>query len=178
VTLRLLEELERRTGKRVYELFDMIGCTSTGGILASMAFIRRYPLRVCAQKYKEFGRRVFSVNGDHDAMRSDSSWTKFMNYVNWMSTGGVYGSEAFVEALKEVCGGERMIDLTRGLSRLLSMRWLVLILVSRLFVSDPSIPWMFFVSSSVHVNPPQPFVFRNYNLPQSSPSRYNGGTHD
>jgi patatin-like phospholipase/acyl hydrolase len=114
VTLRLLEEIERRTGKRIWELFDFIGCTSTGGILASLAFIRKIPLRECAKKYREFGRKVFSGNGDKDILLSDSNWTKFMNYVNWMSSGGIYGSDMFVETLRGVCGGERMIDTMAG----------------------------------------------------------------
>ena len=109
----------------------------TGAILATLAFVKKIPLRECAEKYKEFGKKVFaSKTGDKDVMfvflfffltqenvnfnnhshrRSDSNWTKFMNYVNWMSSGGVYRAEEFVAALNEVCGGERMIDLCKGL---------------------------------------------------------------
>eukprot|EP00008_Paramoeba_atlantica_P005146 CAMPEP_0201484040 /NCGR_PEP_ID=MMETSP0151_2-20130828/8233_1 /ASSEMBLY_ACC=CAM_ASM_000257 /TAXON_ID=200890 /ORGANISM="Paramoeba atlantica, Strain 621/1 / CCAP 1560/9" /LENGTH=377 /DNA_ID=CAMNT_0047867489 /DNA_START=74 /DNA_END=1207 /DNA_ORIENTATION=+ len=153
VTLRLLQAIEDHCRVPVSHLFDLVGCTSTGAILASLVFIKKLPLNKCAQKYKEFGRKVFaSKTGDKDVMRSDSNWTKFMNYVNWMSTGGLYAPEEFVEALREACGGERMIDYSR----------------------DPSVPLMFFVASSVNVNPPQPFLYRNYNLPPETPSRYRG----
>eukprot|EP00009_Paramoeba_aestuarina_P009983 CAMPEP_0201541646 /NCGR_PEP_ID=MMETSP0161_2-20130828/71589_1 /ASSEMBLY_ACC=CAM_ASM_000251 /TAXON_ID=180227 /ORGANISM="Neoparamoeba aestuarina, Strain SoJaBio B1-5/56/2" /LENGTH=249 /DNA_ID=CAMNT_0047949195 /DNA_START=1569 /DNA_END=2318 /DNA_ORIENTATION=- len=88
-------------------------------------------------------------------MRSDSNWTKFMNYVNWMSSGGVYKSEDFLSALNEVCGGDRMIDHCR----------------------DVALPYMVFASASIQYNPPQPFLYRNYNLPLDSPSRYAGVCH-
>ena len=35
ITARILQELERRTGQRIHELFDLIVGTSTGGILAA-----------------------------------------------------------------------------------------------------------------------------------------------
>ena len=37
LTIEMLKEVERQTGRRVHELFDVIAGTSTGGILAAGA---------------------------------------------------------------------------------------------------------------------------------------------
>ena len=53
LTLQMLKELERRTGKRIRELFQVIAGTSTGGILA-LAIQEGVPL--------EFIERLLSGN--------------------------------------------------------------------------------------------------------------------
>ena len=40
LTLQMLKELERRTGRRIRELFQVIAGTSTGGILALAIQVR------------------------------------------------------------------------------------------------------------------------------------------
>ena len=50
--------LESRTGRRVHELFDVIGGTSTGGILA-LAIQERVPLTVIEHLYLELASKVF-----------------------------------------------------------------------------------------------------------------------
>lgn len=62
----VLEELERRTGKRVCRLFDLIAGTSTGGILA-LGLVApdargepRYAATQLVELYEREGRRIFS----------------------------------------------------------------------------------------------------------------------
>jgi patatin-like phospholipase/acyl hydrolase len=56
----VLAELERRTGRRVADLFDLVAGTSTGGILAA-ALCRPDPLAAedAARLYLEEGPRIF-----------------------------------------------------------------------------------------------------------------------
>ncbi len=64
----ILAELEYRTGKRVYELFDLIAGTSTGGILSAALTCPsqenptspRYKASDVVDLYEKQGRRIFS----------------------------------------------------------------------------------------------------------------------
>ncbi|MET0622003.1 MAG: patatin-like phospholipase family protein [Pyrinomonadaceae bacterium] len=64
----VLAEIERRTGKRVCELFDLIAGTSTGGILAlgltkpktDGARVPQYAAKDLVKLYEEQGSRIFS----------------------------------------------------------------------------------------------------------------------
>ena len=56
----LLEEIERRTGRRIGECFDLIAGTSTGGIIAcALAKPDPIPARDLAALYLEEGPRIF-----------------------------------------------------------------------------------------------------------------------
>ncbi len=50
--IRVLRQLESRTGRRIYELFDLICGTSTGGILAVALALRHFTLDECEQIYR------------------------------------------------------------------------------------------------------------------------------
>lgn len=54
-----LMELERRTGRKCYEMFDLIGGTSTGGIIA-LAIANRVPLADVEQLYYRTAGEVFA----------------------------------------------------------------------------------------------------------------------
>ena len=51
-TLRMLWQLQDRTGRQIHELFDLICGTSTGGILAAALAARRVPLSECEDIYR------------------------------------------------------------------------------------------------------------------------------
>jgi patatin-like phospholipase/acyl hydrolase len=62
----VLAEIERRTGRQVWELFDLVAGTSTGGILA-LALVKpgprggaQYSAADVIQLYQKEGRRIFS----------------------------------------------------------------------------------------------------------------------
>ncbi len=50
--IRLLRQLERRTGRRIHELFDLVCGTSTGGILAVALALKQLTLEDCEQIYR------------------------------------------------------------------------------------------------------------------------------
>lgn len=55
-TVKILKEIEKKTGKRIYELFDLICGTSTGGMLAVVLGIKLMTLENCEDIYKNLGR--------------------------------------------------------------------------------------------------------------------------
>lgn len=55
-TVQILKEIEKGTGKRIHELFDLICGTSTGGMLAVALGIKLMTLDQCEQIYKDLGK--------------------------------------------------------------------------------------------------------------------------
>ena len=54
-TVQILREIEKGTGKRIHELFDLICGTSTGGMLAVALGIKLMTLDQCEEIYKNLG---------------------------------------------------------------------------------------------------------------------------
>ncbi|XP_028788287.1 phospholipase A I-like [Neltuma alba] len=59
-TVQILKEIEKGTGKRIHELFDLICGTSTGGMLAVALGIKLMTLEECEDIYKNLGKLVFA----------------------------------------------------------------------------------------------------------------------
>ena len=57
-TVQMLKEIEKGTGKRIHELFDLICGTSTGGMLAVALGIKLMTLEECEDIYKNLGEGV------------------------------------------------------------------------------------------------------------------------
>lgn len=72
-SVRLLGELERRCGKPIHKLFDLIVGTSTGGLLAVALGLRKFTLEECEDIYKVLGQRVFSKPETN--REKEESWT-------------------------------------------------------------------------------------------------------
>ena len=51
-TIRMLRQLEQRTGKPIRELFDLVCGTSTGGILAVALSLQQLTLDDCEDIYR------------------------------------------------------------------------------------------------------------------------------
>ena len=58
LTIEILKRIEERTGRRIHDLFDVIGGTSTGGILA-LAIQERIPLEALENLYLTLAATVF-----------------------------------------------------------------------------------------------------------------------
>ena len=54
-TVLILKEIEKRTGKRMHELFDLICGTSTGGILAVALGIKMMSVDQLEEIYRNLG---------------------------------------------------------------------------------------------------------------------------
>ena len=54
-TVQVLKEIEKGTGRRIHELFDLICGTSTGGMLAIALGVKLMTLNECEEIYKNLG---------------------------------------------------------------------------------------------------------------------------
>ncbi|XP_022723923.1 phospholipase A I-like [Durio zibethinus] len=68
-TVQILKQIEKGTGKRIHELFDLVCGTSTGGMLAIALGIKLMTLDQCEEIYKNLGKLVFAepVPKDNEA---------------------------------------------------------------------------------------------------------------
>lgn len=152
-TVQMLAELERSTGKRVHELFDLICGTSTGGMLAAAIGIKKMSLEQCDDIYKNLGKLVFAnVEQNESATwreKLDQIYKSSSQNLRVMVHGSKHSAEEFERLLKEMLGdddGDLLID-----------------------SAVKGGPKVFVVSTLVSVLPAAPFVFRNYQYPPGTP---------
>lgn len=155
-TVRLLRQLEARTGRPIHDLFDLIVGTSTGGLLAVAVGLRKFSLDECEHIYKVLGQRVFSrptANKEKDETWMEAFYRTFHSktqHVRAVVVGYKHDASVYETLLKEYCS----------------------------FVQDPrcpsdslidtaclDVPKVALVATRASACPAMPFVFRNYELP-------------
>ncbi|KAG6754544.1 hypothetical protein POTOM_040331 [Populus tomentosa] len=147
-TVQILKAIEKGTGKRIHEIFDLICGTSTGGMLAVALGMKLMTLDQCEEIYKNLGKLVFAepVPKDNEA----ATWREKLDQLYKSSSqsfrvvvhGYKHSADHFESLLKEICAdedGELLID-----------------------SAVKKVPKVFVVSTLVSVMPAQPFVFHNY----------------
>ncbi|XP_038690686.1 phospholipase A I isoform X2 [Tripterygium wilfordii] len=154
-TVQILKAIEKGTGKRIHELFDLICGTSTGGMLAVALGIKLMSLDQCEEIYKNLGKLVFAepVPKDNEA----ATWREKLDQLYKSSSqsfrvvvhGSKHSADQFQRLLKEMCADEDGDLLIESAVK--------------------NIPKVFVVSTLVSVTPAQPFIFRNYQYPAGSP---------
>ncbi|KAG6641648.1 phospholipase A I-like isoform X1 [Carya illinoinensis] len=150
-TVQILKEIEKGTGKRIHEMFDLICGTSTGGMLAVALGIKLMTLEQCEEIYKNLGKLVFadSVPKDNEA----ATWREKLDQLYKSSSqsfrvvvhGSKHSADQFQRLLQEMCAdddGDLLIE-----------------------SAVKNIPKVFVVATLVNVAPAQPFIFRNYQYP-------------
>lgn len=147
-TVTVLMEIEKRTGKKIVDLFDLICGTSVGGILACLLGI------VCmdAEQVGILQKRVFKEIFTSGSSKSEGFAEKVALLSNLFSTGGRYHTPIFERHLREIFGEESLIDSS----------------------SREETAKVFVAAMHMDVNPPPPFLFRNYTYPPGVKSRYLG----
>lgn len=97
ISARILHEIEKRTGKHIHQLFDLIVGTSTGGILAT-ALARNRPCTAdqLVELYSTRGREIFS-----------RSFWKGVTSLGGLSD-EKYDAEPLESILKEVLGNAQL----------------------------------------------------------------------
>src|SRR5215216_1196275 len=105
----ILAEIERRTGRRISELFDLIAGTSTGGILA-LALVKpdkndrpQYTAEDVIRLYETQGRRIFSRSVLHRVVSLDGlANKKYQTGPIEKVFGQFFGDALLSDALTEV----------------------------------------------------------------------------
>ncbi|KAJ4838695.1 Phospholipase A I [Turnera subulata] len=154
-TVQILNAIEKGTGKRIHELFDLVCGTSTGGMLAVALGIKQMTLVQCEEIYKNLGKLVFAepVPKDNEA----ATWREKLDQLYKSSSqsfrvvvhGSKHSADQFERLLKEMCADEDGDLLIESAVK--------------------NIPKVFAVSTLVSVMPAQPFIFRNYQYPPGTP---------
>ncbi|XAR53777.1 Phospholipase A(1) [Bertholletia excelsa] len=155
LTVQILKEIEKRTGARIHEMFDLICGTSTGGMLAVALAIKQMSLDKCEEIYKTLGKLVFADSVPKD--NETASWKEKLDQLYKSSSqrfrvvvhGSKHSADEFERLLKEMCAdddGDLLIE-----------------------SAVKNIPKVFVVSTLVSTLPAQPFIFRNYQYPAGTP---------
>ncbi|KAE8728676.1 Phospholipase A I [Hibiscus syriacus] len=105
-TVQMLKEIEKGTGKRIHELFDLICGTSTGGMLACAHGIKLMTLDQCEERYKNLGKIVFTEPVPKD---ESTTWREKFAQLSKRSSQSfriVHSADQFERLLKEMCADE------------------------------------------------------------------------
>lgn len=176
-TIEIVRAIENRTGKRIFEMFDLICGTSVGGILACCFGILHMSATEVETLLRDLCRDIFNVSGSSSAPVSSSSSSttvyigdsssssdtssptvssiigeKLTMLQNVLSSGGIYDTRRLEAILQQHFGNGLMIDSSENIST----------------------PKVFTVAAAMNYFPPTPYLFRNYCLPEGVCSRYRG----
>ncbi|GMJ08288.1 hypothetical protein like AT1G61850 [Hibiscus trionum] len=155
-TVQILQEIEKGTGKRMHELFDLICGTSTGGIFASALGIKLMGADQLEEIYRNMGKVVFSEpvpkNNEGASWRNklDRLYQNSSRSFRAVAKGSKHDAEKLEKLLQDMCADEDGDDLL-------------------IETAVKNIPKVSLVSTLASVTPAQPFVFRNYQYPVGTP---------
>ena len=164
-TIQMLRRLEKGTGKRVHELFDLVCGTSTGGILAMAVGMHNHSLDRCDEIYRDLGQQIFSKPRTSE-QEKESSWRDRLDNLYTSAGTGVqqawrmgwhlskHDASLFESLVRQECRLPTPED-PRGDCELS--------FVDAGLLGGPKV---FVVSTLVSVIPATPFLFRNYEYPE------------
>jgi calcium-independent phospholipase A2-gamma len=156
-TTEILKEIEAATGKKIYEMFDMIAGVSTGAIISQFSGVRKLDMVQIQEKYRTLCTAIFSTKPKGDKPPSDNfvnnnkAWQKLVGIKSLFRTGSLYSSQSYENICLSECGPARMIDSAA--------------------TTDVKV---MFIATSVSYVPLEPRIIRNYNLPPGVKSKYLG----
>ncbi|XP_063699605.1 calcium-independent phospholipase A2-gamma-like [Culicoides brevitarsis] len=144
MVMELLLKLEKLTGKKLFELFDMCVGVSTGAILvAALAAERNMTVQEGILLYKKIGKQLFYQPSAFDVLSNTS---------RLMWSHAYYDTELWEKMLKKHVGYRRIIDT----------------------VKLPHCPKICCISTTVTEQRIDAHCFRNYVFPPNIQSIYNG----
>lgn len=102
ITLSMLAELEQQTGQTVHQLFDMVGGTSTGSLIAAAFGVGLSAQQTLDTIYKTRLPQAFPPRN-------------FSFYVRWVLNGfrHFYSQDLFLQLIKPLAEGKKIRDLQR-----------------------------------------------------------------
>mmetsp|Transcript_3703 Transcript_3703/g.11054 ORF Transcript_3703/g.11054 Transcript_3703/m.11054 type:complete len:584 (+) Transcript_3703:80-1831(+) len=147
--LEMVREIELQTKRPIHQIFDLIGGTSTGGILALALGIRMRSVNDCEKVYKTMAAQIFSRG------------TRVLSAGRLLLLNkGQYNTSALEAVLKDALGDSTLVD-----SRINDARCPRVFVVSTMMSTPAAVPYL-------HANyrpPPRP--------PGSGEHRYRHGAH-
>ncbi|KAF6264631.1 hypothetical protein COO60DRAFT_1457519 [Scenedesmus sp. NREL 46B-D3] len=169
--VELLRQLERRAGAPIWSLFDVIGGTSTGGLLAVATGILRLNLDECQDIYTKLGNKlrhaalptslVLPTCHTHARTASqEAGWRESL--YRMYATGSANMRVAVYGAKHDAAPYEELLRLFCAVQELgcASDR-----LIDTAVLGGPKV---FVVATLASERPAAPFAFRNYELPEEA----------
>lgn len=107
IVTRFLMEIEKITGKRIYELFDYIGGSSVGCLIATGMLMT-----------DDDGKVKYTAEDMHKIMVGNMDATFSWTYGSWIKSGfGLFGSsytnEGLISIIDKLCGTQKLSSLLR-----------------------------------------------------------------
>ena len=164
-TIQMLRRLEKGTGKRVHELFDLVCGTSTGGILAMAVGVHNHSLDRCDEIYRDLGQQIFSKPRTSE-QEKESSWRDRLDNLYTSAGTGVQQAWRMGWHLSKH-DASLFESLVRQECRLPTPK--IPAADCELSFVDAGLlggPKVFVVSTLVRAIPATPFLFRNYEYPE------------
>ncbi|KAE8731010.1 Phospholipase A I [Hibiscus syriacus] len=144
-TVQILQEIEKGTGKRMHELFDLICGTSTGGIFAAALGIKSMSADQLEEIYRNLGKVVFS-----EPVPKNNKGSSWRNKLDRLYRSSSQNFRVVAKGSKDMCADEDGDDLL-------------------IETAVKNIPKVCLVSTLASVTPAQHFVFQNYQYPVEMP---------
>ena len=92
--LQAVREIEKRAGRPVHEIFDLVGGTSTGGFLAACLILKRYPLERVEKMYHR--------------IRSQFHQTTLYSAYRTATTGASHDADELDRVMRDMFGDVRL----------------------------------------------------------------------
>ncbi|CAD7704713.1 unnamed protein product [Ostreobium quekettii] len=151
-TVALLREIERRTGRRISDLFDLVGGTSTGAMLGAAIGLRDFTLDQGADIYKKLGFKVFSQPEEEQPGWKESLYRMYRSgqqSIRVAMTGCKHDASTFEGLLQDFSSFPRDFCLNDA------------------FIDTACLPLprFFAVATLCTTVPSVPYLFRNYEFP-------------
>jgi len=102
MTFEMLKHLKQITGCEVHEMFDIIGGTSTGAIIAGALGVMKKPVEEVEALYRELISKIFAKHP--------------LNSSKMLFTRAQYDTSVFEKLLQRECGDRRLLDSTTDVS--------------------------------------------------------------
>ncbi|EGT38601.1 hypothetical protein CAEBREN_15341 [Caenorhabditis brenneri] len=101
--LEVLEKIEKLSGKKICELFDMVCGVSTGAIIAALLTVKGYSVAECREAYMDVSKKLFSQG-------------KFQGSMGLILKHSYYNTNLWISILKQMIGEEvTMINTSKKL---------------------------------------------------------------
>jgi predicted acylesterase/phospholipase RssA len=144
MAFEMLKHLEMLTGSTISEMFDVIGGTSTGAIVAASLGIAHKSVEEVEALYRRLIGKIF--------LKNEGPIAGPVQVSKLLLTKAYYDTAVLEESLKRECGTGVFID----------------------SLAEEGMNKVFVVSSIMSRSPQELHVFRNYTYPLSHESRYEG----